>query len=238
VKALFLFFLGFAAGLSLTSCRRSGTPSSPSAESAEILDPRAQMFKAMDSVTSYRLSEVAEYDAVEAHNGTEKYDAAKDETEVEAACPSRSHYRLIRNGQIKQDQYFIEGAEISQSRGEWQVNRRNFTRAPGCPGKSFNSFPGMDNVLSGRTYLNLSVVTVYHERIKLTKGAVEAVGYEPCQIWQSAFIGNFEVPYEVQYWIGVADNLPRRFLLTAPGRRVQILYSDWNSPGINVPSPI
>jgi hypothetical protein len=131
VKTLVLFFLGFAAGLSVAGCRRSGTPSSPPAEGAEMLDPRAQMLKAMDSVTSYRKSMVEENDAVEAHNGTERYDATKDETDVEVVCPGRSHYRQTRNGQIKQDQYFIEGAQIARSKGEWQVNRRNFTRAPG-----------------------------------------------------------------------------------------------------------
>jgi hypothetical protein len=233
VKALVLFFLGLAAGLSLAGCRRSGTPSALPAESAETLDPRAQMFKAMDSVTSYRRSEVAEYDATKNEdNGT------KVETEAQAVCPGRSHFRITRDGRIRDDEYFIEGAQFYRVREEWRENRRNWTRAPGCPGDSFNGWPAMDNVLDGRSYLSLSFLAGYYKSIKLTKGAVEAVGDEPCQTWQTSFTGNFEVPYEVQYWIGVADNLPRRVLVTSPHSRVQILYSDWNSPAINVPSPI
>ena len=232
MKALVLFFLGFAAGLSLAGCRRSGTPSSPPVETTETLDPREQMFKAMDSVTSYRRSQVEEYD------GTKGQDSVKVETEVQAVCPGRSHFRATRNGRVD-DEYFIEGAQIYQVYGKWQVNRRNWKRAPGCPPESaFNGWVAMDNVLSARSYLSLSFLTAYHERVKLTKGAIETVDDVPCQTWQTAFTGNFEVSYQVHYWIGVADNLPRRLLVTAPDRRVEIRYWDWNSPVIDVPEPI
>lgn len=233
MKILVLFFLGFAAGLSLAGCRRSGTPSPPPAASAETQDPREQVFKAMDSVASYRRSQVEE------NEGTRNEEPTKVETQVQVVCPGRSHFRITRNGRVRDDEYFIEGAQIYEVFGKWQVNRGNWRRAPGCPPESeFNGWVGMDNVLSARNYLSLYFLTVYNNRVKLTRGDIETVDDVPCQTWQTAFTGNFEVPYQVQFWIGVADNLPRRVLVTAPRRRVEIRYWDWNSPAIGVLDPI
>jgi len=218
--------LSFLTGFLLAGCSGAGSTTKPSIQAADILEPRAQMLKAMDSVTSYR------------KRMTIDTEGGRFELDAEVACPGRSHYRTARNSRTGYDDYYIDGAQMYFSKGQWQT-RQFAGNAPGCPGDQKNGFGpgGINNVVSGRDYLTLQRLSVLADRVKLTKGDTDVVDGVTCQLWEASFKDNFGAPTHVQFFVGINDNLPRRVLVNAPGTLTEIHYWDWNSPLINVNSP-
>ena len=224
----------FLPGLIAAGCH---SPAAPQATPpADAFDPRPLILKAMDSAASYRRSMIDDSEAqregrtVQVHN----------EFAVEVSCPGRSHYRQTSNGLVRYDEYFIEGSDSYLSLGQWKRDHGNWKVAPGCPGDAHgNNFGpgGVNDVVSARDYLNLVRFTPELTPLKFTRGVTDTVEYAPCQIWETTFTGNFNIPYTVQFCIGPTDNLPRRLLVTSPGERLEIRYWDWNSPNISIVPP-
>ena len=103
--------LSFLTGFLLAGCSGAGSTTKPSIQAADILEPRAQMLKAMDSVTSYR------------RRMTIDTDGGRFELDAEVACPGRSHYRTARNSRTGYDDYYIDGAQMYFSKGQWQTHQ-------------------------------------------------------------------------------------------------------------------
>jgi hypothetical protein len=219
-------------GLFLAGCHSPAitNPAPP----ADAFDPRPVILKAMDSATSYRRSMPDDSDVP--RNGTTAH--MHNEFAVEVSCPGRSHYRQTFTGQVRYDEYFIEGSWATLGLSQWKWDHGNGKVAPGCPGDvSGNNFGpgGVNDVVRARDYLNLVRFTPELTPLRFTKGATDTVEYAPCQIWETTFTGNYNRPYNAQFCIGTADNLPRRLLVTSPGERLEIRYWDWNSTVSVVP---
>jgi hypothetical protein len=85
--------------------------------------------------------------------------------------------------------------------------------------------------------LNLVRFTPELTRLKFIKAGTDTVEYMPCQHWVTGFTGNFGLTYDVDYCLGMSDNLPYRLVVTSPGSRIELTYRDWNSDRIYVMAP-
>lgn len=232
----------FLANLLLAGCFYPDTSPNPIPAKAankgpEEFDPRVETLKAMDLVKGgYRRKMIMESEERRDKNQR----AMRIEAQAEMACPGRSHYQQTNNGRLGYDNYYIEGMMTYLSLGRYVQNQGNWRVAPGCPGDEHgNNFgPGGTNfMLSGKDYLNLVRFTPELTQLKFIKAGTDTVEYMPCQHWVTSFKGNFDLKYDVDYCLGMSDDLPYRLVVTSPGSRIELTYWDWNSDRIYVMAP-